>query len=541
MNTKKKITLLSILISLILVVTTTSITYAIWSSKHVTESNIVQSGCLNMEFKDITESMNGERLSPEKFSSGYEFTVTNTCTTSVNYELNIETLDNSTIDLSDLYLSISGWNIHNNRINNSNDVEDFLETIETIPSYDWIIDAFEKVSEIEEVTPTLSNAIKSNRISRGLLKNNESHFYQIFSYLDDSLENDEGEEKTWSSKITATSTPIKQVKVSLDPDGGNLDSNYVYLTEGDNYKDLPIPKKEGSVFEYWYIDNDETKSVDDRLVISTNHTLKAKYNTNNIESILDYNSFDYIFDYDIEGIESIEPYKNSPTIRALENAINISMDTVPTYMWVENNKLYYYSNADKIYMLKEEFNGSRDGSYTPYKDVKNIDLSGIDTSKVTNMYEMFSFLENLETINLSNFNTSNVTTMELMFYYCKKIKVLDLSSFDTSNVTDMRSMFASCDSLEIINLSSFNTSKVTNMERMFSGCDNLKELDLTSFNLSNINNIRYIFEDSPLLSKVIFNGTTYDSINDVKMLCGTRDDLEIIGYTPTSNAYACSM
>ena len=48
--------------------------------------------------------------------------------------------------------------------------------------------------------------------------------------------------------------------------------------------------------------------------------------------------------------------------------------------------------------------------------------------------------------------------MESMFERCSELKILNLSSFDTSKVEYMRRMFFGCSSLQEINLSSFNNS-----------------------------------------------------------------------------------
>ena len=63
---------------------------------------------------------------------------------------------------------------------------------------------------------------------------------------------------------------------------------------------------------------------------------------------------------------------------------------------------------------------------------------------------------------------------------------LDLSSFDTSRVTEMSEMFDSCGKLSNLNLSGFNTSRVENMIGMFRGCPKLTRLDLSSFDFSNV-------------------------------------------------------
>ena len=125
-------------------------------------------------------------------------------------------------------------------------------------------------------------------------------------------------------------------------------------------------------------------------------------------------------------------------------------------------------------------------------NVKNLDLSSFDTSKVTNMTSMFHDMrrEGL-TINLSSFNTSNVTNMKEMFYFNYATK-LDLSHFDTSKVTDMSYMFAYCQKLTEFNISNWNTSNVTNMIDMFDYFP-LKDLDLSHFDTSKVTDMTSMF------------------------------------------------
>lgn len=104
----------------------------------------------------------------------------------------------------------------------------------------------------------------------------------------------------------------------------------------------------------------------------------------------------------------------------------------------------------------------------------SVDLSGLDTSKVTEMGRedtwesgMFSGCTRLAHLDVSSLDTSNVTSMGCMFKDCSSLTSLDLSTFDTSNVVDMNSMFAGCTKLTSLDLSGFDTSKVTCMDGTF--------------------------------------------------------------------------
>lgn len=134
--------------------------------------------------------------------------------------------------------------------------------------------------------------------------------------------------------------------------------------------------------------------------------------------------------------------------------------------------------------------------------LKSIDLSGLDTSNVTNMNLMFNNCSGLTTLNLSGIDTSSVTNMLAMFENCSGLTKIDLSKFNTSNVTNMGYMFYGCSALTEIDLSKFNTTNVTTMQAMFYNCQSLKELDLISFDTQNVANMSSMFSACTLLPKL---------------------------------------
>ncbi|EAE6174638.1 BspA family leucine-rich repeat surface protein [Listeria monocytogenes] len=115
------------------------------------------------------------------------------------------------------------------------------------------------------------------------------------------------------------------------------------------------------------------------------------------------------------------------------------------------------------------------------RNLSELDLSGLDTSAVTNMYAMFQNCTSLEELDLSNFDTSSTTNMYSMFSGCRSLEKLDVSNFDTSSVAHMQFMFEKCSILEELDLSNFDTSSVTNMSYMFQLCPALKSLYLDNF------------------------------------------------------------
>ena len=172
----------------------------------------------------------------------------------------------------------------------------------------------------------------------------------------------------------------------------------------------------------------------------------------------------------------------------------------------------------------------------------SLDLSHLDTSHVTNMENMFRGCDKLTSLNLSGFDTSNVTNMGSMFEYCCNLRTLDLSSFNTSNVTNMRNMFrATADYLNRIGGDTtidlklgenFRTGKVTDMSGMFDECWYLQKLDVSGFDTSKVTNMTNMFSDCYWLSGLDVSGFDTSKVTSMEsMFAGCRS----VGVLDVSN------
>ena len=144
-----------------------------------------------------------------------------------------------------------------------------------------------------------------------------------------------------------------------------------------------------------------------------------------------------------------------------------------------------------------------------YKLIKergnDADLNDIDTSKITNMDELFRLNDYKETT-LSNFNgdisewdVSKVRDMSFMFDGSKFNG--DISKWDVSNVTDMRYMFSR--SYFNGDISRWDVSKVKNMSFMFddshfTGANG----DISNWNVSNVEDMKCMFRDSNFFGNI---------------------------------------
>lgn len=146
--------------------------------------------------------------------------------------------------------------------------------------------------------------------------------------------------------------------------------------------------------------------------------------------------------------------------------------------------------------------------------LKEIDVGGFKTSKVTSMKGMFKWSADPD-LDLSSFDTSNVTDMSEMFMLDMRLTSIDVSKFNTSKVTDMNWMFG-CTSVYSLDLSNFDTGNVTNMQGMFDHLPKIGVLDLTSFDTSKVTDMRWMFFECYNLEKIKF-GSGFDTSNVTNM------------------------
>ena len=125
-------------------------------------------------------------------------------------------------------------------------------------------------------------------------------------------------------------------------------------------------------------------------------------------------------------------------------------------------------------------------SYSHNGKLKNINLSTWDVSKVKDMSDMFYGCGSLEYLNVSGWNTKSLKSTDHMFCQCVSLKNLDVSKWDTSSAIYMCQMFEMCTSLKQLDVSHFNTDKVIGFCEMFKDCKSLEELDLSSFSTKSV-------------------------------------------------------
>lgn len=185
----------------------------------------------------------------------------------------------------------------------------------------------------------------------------------------------------------------------------------------------------------------------------------------------------------------------------------------------ENIKEVDISNLDtsKVVNMKYAFNGC--------SSLKKINTDKLDTSNVENMSSIFANCTSLESVDLSKLNTKNVTDMSDMFFKCSNLKSIDLSNFDTSNVENMSYMFGDCNGLTEINLNDLNTRKVTSMMAMFTNCKNLNEIDLIDLDTDSVTNTSYMFSGCLNLTKLDLSNFNTSNVTNMSYMFTSCESL----------------
>lgn len=161
----------------------------------------------------------------------------------------------------------------------------------------------------------------------------------------------------------------------------------------------------------------------------------------------------------------------------------------------------------------------------------NVNLTGINTERVTSMAHLFRNCTSLGTVDVTMFETPQLTNMAYMFAGCTSLENMDLSKFNTTIVSTMEGhlrrrvelikfdmhhwnlqtvnsfayFFRNCRALESVNLTDVNPTKLTTMEAMFQNCVKIKDIDMTSFHdIKKLRSLNYMCDGCTSLRSIQF-------------------------------------
>ncbi len=217
-------------------------------------------------------------------------------------------------------------------------------------------------------------------------------------------------------------------------------------------------------------------------------------------------------------ITSILKANNLPTninVHDGNNLISDSSSKVPVYAWFDEGVIYYYSDADDIYL---NYNSS--GAFSHFKALTDISgLSYFDASKAAYMSDLFHDTSALEDISaLSHWRTPALISASSLFESASSITNIDaLADWDMSRVISLDDMFTRTTNLQNINgAANWDTGNVRTMEYMFIYASALNDISgAANWNTSSVTNMKDLFWDADLENLDAL--TNWDTSNVTKM------------------------
>ena len=184
-------------VALIVLVGAIGITFAYLSTGGSQEqANTFNSGCLSISLTNESASINLTSAYPISDIEGlgttsYDFTITNNCNSSTNYQINLESLNQVSNTLGADYIKVS-------------------------LSSDTVGNVISKLSDNTEVTPTLDGAYASHNLYITSIGANESKTYHLKLWIDYDATIDVAANKIYTSKINVIANPETQVIDSME-------------------------------------------------------------------------------------------------------------------------------------------------------------------------------------------------------------------------------------------------------------------------------------------------------------------------------------
>ncbi|HAO5929404.1 TPA: BspA family leucine-rich repeat surface protein [Listeria monocytogenes] len=240
-------------------------------------------------------------------------------------------------------------------------------------------------------------------------------------------------------------------------------------------------------------------------------------------------------------------YPTAPSLRTTENMFlgcskltELDVSGLDTSAVTNMNNMFNYCSALEELDVSHFDTSSVTTMYGMFWQcglLEKLDVSNFDTSSVTNMNNMFADCKSLEILDVSNWDTSSVTSVDSMFRLNTSLKAIDVSHFDTSSVTNMNSMFAACTSLKAIDVSHFDTSSVTTMYGTFAGCNSLEELDVSHFDTSSVTTMYSLFAECNSLGELDVSHFDTSSVTTMAYMfqnCTSLEELDLSNFDTSS-------
>lgn len=250
---------------------------------------------------------------------------------------------------------------------------------------------------------------------------------------------------------------------------------------------LKIKKQTDVVFvksEREFVDIVINRTSNDGTYIDLSNLDFTEYNENTIpelQSVLNYKSRDKVQTINVTGwilgnnINSLSKlFCNLSTLTEIIGFETLDLRKIITMSSTFQNTGFETFNLTNLDLE----NVSRlDNLFAYCPNLKSVDLSNWNVPYVRLCSKMFTTCKKLETVKgLNTWKSFEPTEMYEMFLYCENLTNVDISNINTSKVTTTQYMFNGCESLKNMDISNWNVDKLLYSKRMFKDCINLESI-----------------------------------------------------------------
>ena len=195
------------------------------------------------------------------------------------------------------------------------------------------------------------------------------------------------------------------------------------------------------------------------------------------------------------------------------------------------NMYYMFGDSNfKSYDFLKKFNTSKVTNmmdlFARSKSNIDLELSDLDLTSVENISYMFSE-SNFNSITFNNISIPSATNLYMMFKYCNNLKYVDLGeNLNAKSATNLYGMFYYSNGIVSIDFGdNFNPESATNFQSLIYGCKNLVSVDFgNNFNPKTLGNNSTIISDCPKLETVNFGDNfNPDMTNSGYIFFGSRN------------------
>ena len=172
----------------------------------------------------------------------------------------------------------------------------------------------------------------------------------------------------------------------------------------------------------------------------------------------------------------------------------------------------------------------------------DVNLSGLNTSKATEMKSMFQGCTSLEELDVSTISTTSAVYLDSMFKGCTKLRsVTGFRGFSNQGMRTATSMFESCNALESLDLTGFYASAATNLNSMFKECWAMETLDIPNMSPRGAEYLRNMFQNCKKLDGLVLSNFATAAVKQMDYMFDGCESLTTLDLSSFETGSATNM